>query len=327
MKTDFPCPCCKNEDWCIVSEYVYEKTPNESFEIDDSNSRASRLKMRKQVLFDIWFPGQQNITLTSKYCKACGFMCYSPRPSNADLMAKYQFLSTKMSIGALTVNTPHALSMDGKRESFMKEVIEKYRKGGSKKILDVGGGDGRLLRPFLKDGYNCYLVDFNEEPYPGIERIGATLKDVPAGHVFDVLICSHVLEHVSEPGEFLQHLRSVLSENGVLYIEVPLEIWHGIPISKDPVTHVNFFTVKSLKNALILNGLKPIAIESKIATYDGKYKRVAWAVASSIETGTSQRKFNGKNTQKLIRPGLLSKINRKVENLWLDKILNSSHSK
>ncbi|MEJ7679843.1 MAG: class I SAM-dependent methyltransferase [Segetibacter sp.] len=249
-------------------------------------------------------------------------MCYSPRPNKDDLQAKYQYLSERGNIGTLSNPTRRALRLDRQREHFMNRMIAKHHNAEYQKVLDVGGGDGRLLRPFLEEGCRCYLVDFNPKPYLGIHRIGSTLEDIPSGSIFDILICSHVLEHVNDPGEFLSQLRSLLTNNGVVYIEVPLEIWRGIPINSDPVTHINFFTVNSLKNALLLNGLQPLSIKGKFSPYDGKYKRVAWAVASAAEIEPSLSSVSSIDTKKLIKPGLLPKLLRHVENFWLKKILN-----
>ncbi len=320
MEISFNCPCCHNNNWCKVKEHHFKDQSKKAE--NNSNYYSNYLDIRRQILFNVWFPGKKEITLTSIYCNVCGFMCYSPRPNQQDLEAKYKYLNEKGSIGTLSEPTPRAIRLDHQRELFMNKMIASFHKVESQKVLDVGGGDGRLLRPFLEQGSSCYLVDFNPTPYPGVERIGNTLKDVSAGTKFDILICSHVLEHVSDPGEFLRELRAVLTDNGVVYIEVPLEIWQGIHIDRDPVTHINFFTVNSLKNALQLNGFKPLAIKSKFSPYDGRYKRVAWAVSTPSEMKASLSSVNSIDTRRRLEPGLVYKFFRNVENFWLKRVLN-----
>lgn len=322
MEQSFNCPICESNNWIESKKYYYEYESSLQDDNDSADYRSKFLKKRRHILFDLWFPNQKKIKLSAIYCKSCGFMCYSPRPEKIDLQSKYEFLSKRGSIGILSEASPKALKLDDKRAAFIKNKVEKYRKDPSNRALDVGGGDGRLLRLFLEEGYKCFLIDFNLKPYPGIERIGSTFDDIKQGEVFDVIICSHVLEHVSDPGIFLRQLSSFLSKNGVAFVEVPLEIWEGIPISNDPVTHINYFTEKSLEHSLLLNNLQPLAIESKYSSYDGYYKRVAWSVASSSDIKTPLNKLNSNSTTRLLQPGLIRKLYRKAENFWLNKILN-----
>ena len=321
MELTFACPCCQDFNWSVVNTHLFNKQAGNKPEYGQ-NAGVKSLSIRLQILFNIWFPNKEEVNLTSMYCNSCGFMCYSPRPTKDDLQAKYQYLSERENIGGLTNPNPRALKLDRDREQFMYKATAKYHDTEFENVLDVGGGDGRLLRPFLEKGNNCYLIDFNPKPYPGVQRIGCTLDDIAEEKLFDILICSHVLEHVSDPGDFLSKLRSRLSPDGVIYIEVPLEIWQGIHISKDPVTHINFFTVDSLKNALLLHGLQPLSIESKFSSYNGRYKRVAWTVARAAEVKTSLSSVNNSQTLAFIHPNLTKKIKRRLENFWLGWVLN-----
>lgn len=48
--------------------------------------------LRRRVLFEVWCPGRNEVTLTERMCRQCGFMAYAPRPTSADVAAKYRFL-------------------------------------------------------------------------------------------------------------------------------------------------------------------------------------------------------------------------------------------
>ena len=166
MEVSFNCPCCQANNWCTVKEYHYENRTNKNFGNTRTNYNTNFLNIRQQILFDVWFPGQKKVVLTSIYCNICGFMCYSPRPNEDDMKAKYQFLSKRGNIGILSNPTPRALKLDRRRELFMNKVIAKHHTVESQKVLDVGGGDGRLLRPFLEKGCSCYLVDTRRPARP-----------------------------------------------------------------------------------------------------------------------------------------------------------------
>ena len=48
-----------------------------------------------------------------------------------------------------------------------------------------------------------------------------TTKEKIANEKFDIIIISHVLEHVNEPKNFLLNAMGSLNKNGLIYIEVP----------------------------------------------------------------------------------------------------------
>jgi SAM-dependent methyltransferase len=87
------------------------------------------------------------------------------------------------------------------------------------------------MHPFLMDGSS-----YCPQPQPGIIRLGDTVRDVPTGALFDIVTCSHVLEHVADPVSFMREIRGVLRPGGRAYFEVYLEIWKDAPIGAEPVT-------------------------------------------------------------------------------------------
>ncbi|MEJ7683914.1 MAG: hypothetical protein WKG06_39865 [Segetibacter sp.] len=72
----------------------------------------------------------------------------------------------------------------------------------------------------------------------------------------------------------------------------------------------------------MLNGLQPLSIQYKLSPYDGKYKRVAWAVASAKELKPSLSSVNSFDTKALIHPTAITKLKRRYENFLLMGILN-----
>jgi 2-polyprenyl-3-methyl-5-hydroxy-6-metoxy-1,4-benzoquinol methylase len=65
---------------------------------------------------------------------------------------------------------------------------------------------------------------------------------------FDLIILSHVLEHLTLPRHVLQELRNILSDDGLIYIEVPNTIKPNNTHSYFGFEHVNYFTPTSLAN-------------------------------------------------------------------------------
>ena len=229
------CPVCGAKAWKPLGSRTYRR--------DQAGRMNPYVNKRLAVLFTVWFPNKDTVTLTSAACRKCGFVCSLPRPEPGDVDAKYDYLSSDP-------ETKNEISQT--RESDARRSADLYRRlrpmlASRSSILDFGGGNGRLLSAFLGDGHHCSLVDYGAQTLPGVHYAGARLSDIPEGRKFDAIICSHVLEHLAEPAKPVADLKSRLKETGTLYVEVPLEIWKRPPLPVEPVTHINYFTPASMR--------------------------------------------------------------------------------
>jgi len=240
------CPVCGESRWRTIGTRGYR--------LSDIVSLNEYEQMRYRVLFEVWFPGQSEIELTSRLCRECGFVTYTPRPSADDVEAKYLFLSDINN----TDRSPALSTRDPERARLLYRSLRRHLPDGRRaRVLDFGGGDGRLMREFLKTMCFCYLVDYSKKACSGIERLGSTEDDIPGDVNFDLIICSHVIEHVADPLQVLTKLKGHLNPNGAIYVELPMEIWGAAPLHNEPVTHVNFFTVGSTRRLFERTGLVP----------------------------------------------------------------------
>ena len=113
-----------------------------------------------------------------------------------------------------------------RRKNFQRQLrrIEKLAPG--KRIADIGAGPGYLCRVATEQGWTAIGIEISPEAVKhGREHFGvryARLEDIP-DETLDVISCQHVLEHVTEPADFLQALRRKLAAGGVLVIHVPHE--------------------------------------------------------------------------------------------------------
>ena len=95
-----------------------------------------------------------------------------------------------------------------------------------KSVLEIGTGAGGILLPFKKCGCSVLGLDFDGRYIEkgrehGIEIVEGGLNTLEEGTKFDLIIISHVLEHVIDVQKFLHDISSYLLPDGYLYIEVP----------------------------------------------------------------------------------------------------------
>ncbi len=245
------CPTCRSAHWRVLGEKTYRKK--------DSQSKRKYVQLRYRVLFETWFPGANEVRIESIFCEKCGMLIYRPRPEGSDLTNKYRQL--------LELNSNDRLAGSGNRhveEARSEEVYQHAEKISGRtlsntSVLDFGGGDGCLMQSFQRRGCRCDLVDFVDTPRQWVRKVGDTLEDLSADALYDCIIASHVLEHLHEPREVLESLRKHLHSDGVLYVEVPFEVWGKPPLQEEPVTHLNFYTPSSLRFLMEVSGLEVIA--------------------------------------------------------------------
>jgi len=119
------------------------------------------------------------------------------------------------------------------RYSLYKNIA-KFAKGlnGCKKILDVGCG----LKPYesLFFTHEYIGIDVESGYWSEVDKKTNTYFDginIPFdNNSFDVVLCTEVLEHASDPDKLLKEIFRVLKDDGILYLTVPF-VWneHEVP--------------------------------------------------------------------------------------------------
>lgn len=132
------------------------------------------------------------------------------------------------------------------------------------RVVDVGCRAGKFVTSLIKLGYlEAYGVDIGVNiwhTFPHQLRQNFIRCDVHDGirvdGKFDLITCSHMLEHSHDPVKVLNIFKSKLKDTGILYICVPLDFTvRGM--SHTP--HYTFFeSVQDLCNFLENNGFEII---------------------------------------------------------------------
>jgi 2-polyprenyl-3-methyl-5-hydroxy-6-metoxy-1,4-benzoquinol methylase len=145
------------------------------------------------------------------------------------------------------------------------------------RVLEVGCGAGGILSVFRDNGAEVLGLDYDLNYLvfarnQGINVRKGSIENVSDNEKFDLIILSHVLEHVRQPIDFLKSLRKHLVPNGVLYVEVPsLEYvcaggYGGQLINYWQNAHFTHFTLKSLFLVSSLAGFKLVKQNKLIAS-------------------------------------------------------------
>jgi SAM-dependent methyltransferase len=143
-------------------------------------------------------------------CSVCGVATTSPWPSDEQLGAAYADWY-RPKAGRFSGLGDKVLS---RTRSALADRLHKILPPGP--VLDVGAGDGTLVRAFVRHGREAVGL----EPHASGPHIrNAEVEEVDGN--WSAVIFWHSLEHLRRPGRALSHAAGLLSEGGTLVIAVP----------------------------------------------------------------------------------------------------------
>lgn len=302
MLANSPCPVCSGTENVKLTARTFDRR-----EIAFADAYARK---RLAVLHDLWFEGRDRISITQVMCATCGFLYYLPRPEIVDVRLKYEWLRN----AGEDHGAAHDAAIQNERAVRLYDCVRRTSRVRTREVLDIGGGNGQLMTAFVENGSDCFIVDFNERPISGVERLGATVDAIRAERYFDLIICNHVLEHVADPVEFLRSAAAHLKPAGTLFVEVPMEVWGGNYIGREPVTHINWFVRGSLDRCLAEAGLSAVS-PTRLTFYlhpSGRRHLAVQAWASLSETRADGILQSGASEAcRFLQPSLAEKLRRK----------------
>jgi 2-polyprenyl-3-methyl-5-hydroxy-6-metoxy-1,4-benzoquinol methylase len=130
-------------------------------------------------------------------------------------------------------------------------------------VLEFGCGGGWNLIHFLNSGYEVRGYDYSPSLIELGKSKGLNLNvgsfDELMGR-YDLIILNHALEHFTDLFASIKKLCSHLNPNGILYIAVP-NMDHFF-MGQLQNAHIYYFTPRTFKHYMALNGLKMIQFGS-----------------------------------------------------------------
>jgi 2-polyprenyl-3-methyl-5-hydroxy-6-metoxy-1,4-benzoquinol methylase len=123
-------------------------------------------------------------------------------------------------------------------------------------ILEIGAGGGWNLIPFRDTGASVLGIDYSPSLVELGKAHGIAMKQGDAASIqgqHDVIIMSHVFEHLLDPLGTLEKVKTHLKPDGIFYIAVPN--LHNFPLNGFVFAHVYYFDPKTFAHYCAKAGL------------------------------------------------------------------------
>lgn len=143
-------------------------------------------------------------------CPSCALWFRHPRLSRAQLNQLYANGSERAWASGGARRPDWSLALD---------LLHRFKPKGN--VLDVGCFDGELLLR-LGAGYQRFGVEMNPKAAQRARARGVTVLEhdfdqlAQHAHRFDAIIATDVIEHMEDPGQFLQRCASLLAPGGLM---------------------------------------------------------------------------------------------------------------
>lgn len=202
---EIACPMCGSSDYKVVQQARYPPT------LDEHQLKQIFRAASDDVLWD------QVVR-----CGVCGLVYINPRPRAELILEGY----------AEAEDPVFAAQNDARIRGFRKTLQGVVQRLGispkGKRVLDVGCAGGAFLVAAREMGFAVtgieparWMAAYGREKYQLDIRDGILEPGSFEPHSFDVITLWDVIEHLPQPLETLQIVRSLLKTGGVLLVNYP----------------------------------------------------------------------------------------------------------
>lgn len=198
-------------------------------------------------------------------CTACGSVGMSAIPDDRQLAAFYaNYHMTEGFVAKAAKKVARA-----RKRLVLLGFLAPRRAGGKRRFLELGASIGTAAEAARRAGFEPHAVEIDlgaiekgRELFPDIHFIAGEIDAVPGAEPYQLLYGAEVIEHVPDPGDFLDHCRRLLAPGGVLFLTTPdcghrkrpepLLAWHSVK----PPEHINLFTKAGMSALLSAHGFE-----------------------------------------------------------------------
>ena len=207
-----------------------------------------------------------------------GYLSIDPKPDQSELDAFYKnsYFNPGVTATYHSSYTEDEIKYKENRASATVRFIASNSNKRDLKLLDIGAGEGFLLRAASDFGWKVKGVDFQLEPCVAFNEDLAEFFEVANPMEFldncpildggyDVVCLQNVIEHVRDPEALIRLAKKHLASDGCLFIQVPNDFSDLQKFCIDqkfvneeywgsPPQHLSYFGKESLENFLKAEG-------------------------------------------------------------------------
>ena len=182
-----------------------------------------------------------------------------------DAFLKYYYRHSPM----LRTKKETAFEKDQNRRQA--NFLNRYVSTQGKNILEIGAHAGSFLRHLHREfGSTVYYEELSEEARQLLSSFDELndFRECTENVQMDVVVLRHVLEHIHDLSGFLNYLKSIVVDDGFIFIEVP--DWSVFDENVDPFIfeHLSQFNTSCLVSLLRTCGWHLEALEKSIEPND-----------------------------------------------------------
>jgi len=175
----------------------------------------------------------------------------------------------------------------GVRKSFSRSQLLYLSPflNGKQTMFELGSGEGFILQFFEKRGFNVFGLEPSKTNLDIINKklkhgkcITGSANDIDTlKKKFDVIIISHVFEHLKDCRKVLLDLKQILSKGGILFIDVP-NCSDITTLNESIYTqpHIHHFTKKSLEELALTTGFRIVKIDFYYGRVSTLYQHIKY---------------------------------------------------
>ena len=210
------------------------------------------------------------ITYYSGICKNCGLVQQYSYPNEEFINLFYEQYYNDL---YAFFDSPGARfkSQYNSAEYKYQNILNYFKNNIPKRVLEIGCGTGGILSFFKSKNFDCYGVDYENDHLDYARKnqinVSSSLEDIH--EEFDIIVLSHVLEHLISFDDILYKCKKLLSKEGIIYVEVPsiesiTKHYDYNILNFMHIAHVTHFTKNTFINFINLKGFEIKYINSGI---------------------------------------------------------------
>lgn len=246
-----------------IKEKIDSKVNNYQFEFEEVACACCNSTNFEQI----GLKDRYGLYYSTRICTDCGLVYTGPRMTqnsyNDFYKDDYRILYNSGGGGVETFFNAQKLRAEKIYDFVLKHSNVEFKEGAT--VLEVGCGAGGILAYFQEKGFKTLGIDLGEDYLNygrkkyNLDLRAATLQNLKIDFKPDLIIYSHVLEHILDLKQEFELINQISSESALIYIEVPGLKWIHKKYRMNILryfqnAHTFHFTLTSLVNILKNNG-------------------------------------------------------------------------